>query len=200
MASCMAKLIRGELLIFTVINAFCAQQTLPSSYISSLSLDIFFYTFLHSCQKGLLLLLPVSDFTCPLFCEPSFTCLCFGCQSQLLEGKSERVGLCLSLFLHCSHIKLLFLLLSVSVYYNPSLTANPPPPSRPLSTNRKQVNMNKTPITYRQEKSHLGSMERSFTDQSTLQEDERMALSFMDAHTCGTRGKTNALRVTHSAR
>uniref|UniRef100_A0A671XIF6 protein-tyrosine-phosphatase n=1 Tax=Sparus aurata TaxID=8175 RepID=A0A671XIF6_SPAAU len=51
----------------------------------------------------------------------------------------------------------------------------------------KPVNMNKTPITYRQEKSHMGSMERSFTDQSTLQEDERMALSFMDAHTCGTR-------------
>lgn len=52
--------------------------------------------------------------------------------------------------------------------------------------------MNKTPITYRQEKSHLGSMERSFADQSTLQEDERMALSFMDAHTCGTRGTTVA--------
>ncbi|XP_017288734.1 receptor-type tyrosine-protein phosphatase U isoform X1 [Kryptolebias marmoratus] len=51
----------------------------------------------------------------------------------------------------------------------------------------KAVNMNKTPITYRQEKSHMGSLERSFTDQSTLQEDERMALSFMDAHTCGTR-------------
>lgn len=33
----------------------------------------------------------------------------------------------------------------------------------------------------------MGSLERSFTDQSTLQEDERMALSFMDAHTCGTR-------------
>lgn len=56
------------------------------------------------------------------------------------------------------------------------------------------MNMNKTPITYRQEKSHLGSMERSFTDQSTLQEDERMALSFMDAHTCGARGMTNAPR------
>jgi len=39
----------------------------------------------------------------------------------------------------------------------------------------------------------MGSMERSFTDQSTLQEDERMALSFMDANTCGTRSKT-----THS--
>lgn len=42
----------------------------------------------------------------------------------------------------------------------------------------------------------MGSMERSFTDQSTLQEDERMALSFMDAHTCGTRGMTNAHTVT----
>uniref|UniRef100_A0AAR2J029 protein-tyrosine-phosphatase n=1 Tax=Pygocentrus nattereri TaxID=42514 RepID=A0AAR2J029_PYGNA len=52
---------------------------------------------------------------------------------------------------------------------------------------RKPVNMNKTPITYRQEKSNMmGSMERSFADQSTLQEDERMALSFMDAHTCNT--------------
>lgn len=59
--------------------------------------------------------------------------------------------------------------------------------------------MNKTPITYRQEKSHMGSMERSFTDQSTLQEDERMALSFMDAHTCGTRSKTNAPRLTHAS-
>uniref|UniRef100_A0A3B3QAE7 Receptor-type tyrosine-protein phosphatase U n=1 Tax=Paramormyrops kingsleyae TaxID=1676925 RepID=A0A3B3QAE7_9TELE len=50
------------------------------------------------------------------------------------------------------------------------------------------VNINKTPITYRQEKTHMmGSMERSFTDQSTLQEDERMALSFMDAHNCSTR-------------
>uniref|UniRef100_A0A8C5G8A1 protein-tyrosine-phosphatase n=1 Tax=Gouania willdenowi TaxID=441366 RepID=A0A8C5G8A1_GOUWI len=71
-----------------------------------------------------------------------------------------------------------------------------------LSINRKPVNMNKTPITYRQEKSHMGSMERSFTDQSTLQEDERMALSFMDAHTCGTRSKTIELcltRHTHKA-
>uniref|UniRef100_A0A673I2A1 Receptor-type tyrosine-protein phosphatase U n=1 Tax=Sinocyclocheilus rhinocerous TaxID=307959 RepID=A0A673I2A1_9TELE len=57
-----------------------------------------------------------------------------------------------------------------------------------LSVHRKPVNMNKTPITYRQEKSNMmGSMERSFTDQSTLQEDERMALSFMDTHTCSTR-------------
>ncbi|KAA0703493.1 Receptor-type tyrosine-protein phosphatase U [Triplophysa tibetana] len=57
-----------------------------------------------------------------------------------------------------------------------------------IKKGRKPVNMNKTPITYRQEKSNMmGSMERSFTDQSTLQEDERMALSFMDTHTCSTR-------------
>uniref|UniRef100_A0A7N6F746 protein-tyrosine-phosphatase n=1 Tax=Anabas testudineus TaxID=64144 RepID=A0A7N6F746_ANATE len=67
-----------------------------------------------------------------------------------------------------------------------------------LSSAMKPVNMNKTPITYRQEKSHMGSMERSFTDQSTLQEDERMALSFMDAHTCGTRSKTSAPTHIHS--
>uniref|UniRef100_A0A8C5C8Q7 protein-tyrosine-phosphatase n=1 Tax=Gadus morhua TaxID=8049 RepID=A0A8C5C8Q7_GADMO len=54
------------------------------------------------------------------------------------------------------------------------------------------VNLNKTPITYRQEKGHLGSMERSFTDQSTLQEDERMALSFMDTHTCGARSEARS--------
>lgn len=42
----------------------------------------------------------------------------------------------------------------------------------------------------------MGSMERSFTDQSTLQEDERMALSFMDSHTCGARGMTDAHTAT----
>uniref|UniRef100_A0A7N9AKF3 protein-tyrosine-phosphatase n=1 Tax=Mastacembelus armatus TaxID=205130 RepID=A0A7N9AKF3_9TELE len=63
----------------------------------------------------------------------------------------------------------------------------------------KPVNMNKTPITYRQEKSHMGSMERSFTDQSTLQEDERMALSFMDAHTCGTRSETHTYTTLTSS-
>uniref|UniRef100_A0A8C9Z9Z2 Receptor-type tyrosine-protein phosphatase U n=1 Tax=Sander lucioperca TaxID=283035 RepID=A0A8C9Z9Z2_SANLU len=62
----------------------------------------------------------------------------------------------------------------------------------------KPVNMNKTPITYRQEKSHMGSMERSFTDQSTLQEDERMALSFMDAQTCGTRDARSSVNEASS--
>uniref|UniRef100_A0A8D2ZIF1 protein-tyrosine-phosphatase n=1 Tax=Scophthalmus maximus TaxID=52904 RepID=A0A8D2ZIF1_SCOMX len=82
-------------------------------------------------------------------------------------------------------------LLNVMFSFFPSLCHLPcipiVPPFSSISINRKPVNMNKTPITYRQEKSHMGSMERSFTDQSTLQEDERMALSFMDAHTCGTR-------------
>lgn len=86
-----------------------------------------------------------------------------------------------------------FLPLSAPVDYNLSCI-----PASSISVNRKPVNMNKTPITYRQEKSHMGSMERSFTDQSTLQEDERMALSFMDAHTCGTRSMTNAQRLTDS--
>ncbi|CAL8358360.1 unnamed protein product, partial [Arctogadus glacialis] len=61
-----------------------------------------------------------------------------------------------------------------------------------IKKGRKPVNLNKTPITYRQEKGHLGSMERSFTDQSTLQEDERMALSFMDTHTCGARSEARS--------
>uniref|UniRef100_A0A8D0CKF6 Receptor-type tyrosine-protein phosphatase U n=1 Tax=Scleropages formosus TaxID=113540 RepID=A0A8D0CKF6_SCLFO len=59
-----------------------------------------------------------------------------------------------------------------------------------IKKGRKPVNINKAPITSRQEKTHMmGSMEHSFTDQSTLQEDERMALSFMDAHNCSTRSE-----------
>src|SRR4029434_9603664 len=83
----------------------------------------------------------------------------------------------------------------------------PPPPAllslslAPCGDSRKPGTMNKTPITYRQEKNHMmGSMERSFTDQSTLQEDERMALSFMDAHTCSTRSKTRPCTHMHTHR
>uniref|UniRef100_A0A8C2NHG6 protein-tyrosine-phosphatase n=1 Tax=Capra hircus TaxID=9925 RepID=A0A8C2NHG6_CAPHI len=47
----------------------------------------------------------------------------------------------------------------------------------------KPVNMTKATVNYRQEKTHMMSaVDRSFTDQSTLQEDERLGLSFMDAH------------------
>ncbi|XP_043945675.1 receptor-type tyrosine-protein phosphatase U [Protopterus annectens] len=46
----------------------------------------------------------------------------------------------------------------------------------------KPVNMTKTPPTYRHEKTHMMSaVDRSFTDQSTLQDDERLGLSFMEA-------------------
>uniref|UniRef100_A0A669E3Z1 protein-tyrosine-phosphatase n=1 Tax=Oreochromis niloticus TaxID=8128 RepID=A0A669E3Z1_ORENI len=74
------------------------------------------------------------------------------------------------------------------------------PQSFSLSVNRKPGNMNKTPITYRQEKSHMGSMERSFTDQSTLQEDERMALSFMDSHTSHSNCECVCVRRSGDAR
>lgn len=114
---------------------------------------------------------------------------------KLLGENNKAVGACIHLFSHCfilfitAYYSTLNSILFLSLSLSQSLLYCIPPS---LSVNRKPVNMNKTPITYRQEKSHMGSMERSFTDQSTLQEDERMALSFMDAHTCGTRSKTSA--------
>lgn len=55
--------------------------------------------------------------------------------------------------------------------------------------------MTKATINYRHEKTHMMSaIDRSFTDQSTLQEDERLGLSFMDAHNCSNRGKDYARR------
>uniref|UniRef100_A0A672URQ6 protein-tyrosine-phosphatase n=1 Tax=Strigops habroptila TaxID=2489341 RepID=A0A672URQ6_STRHB len=54
----------------------------------------------------------------------------------------------------------------------------------------KPVNMTKATINYRHEKTHMMSaIDRSFTDQSTLQEDERLGLSFMDTHNYSNRGK-----------
>ncbi|XP_025781768.1 receptor-type tyrosine-protein phosphatase U [Puma concolor] len=56
-------------------------------------------------------------------------------------------------------------------------------PSSSCEEPRKPVNMTKATVNYRQEKTHMMSaVDRSFTDQSTLQEDERLGLSFMDAH------------------
>lgn len=50
--------------------------------------------------------------------------------------------------------------------------------------------MTKATINYRHEKTHMMSaIDRSFTDQSTLQEDERLGLSFMDTHNYSNRGK-----------
>lgn len=58
---------------------------------------------------------------------------------------------------------------------------------------RKPVNMTKATVNYRQEKTHMMSaVDRSFTDQSTLQEDERLGLSFMDAHGYSPRGECPA--------
>lgn len=54
--------------------------------------------------------------------------------------------------------------------------------------------MTKATVNYRQEKTHMMSaVDRSFTDQSTLQEDERLGLSFMDAHGYSPRGECLSL-------
>nr|CAI9702858.1 unnamed protein product [Rangifer tarandus platyrhynchus] len=51
-----------------------------------------------------------------------------------------------------------------------------------LLTIHRAVNMTKATVSYRQEKTHMMStMDRSFTDQTTLQENERLGLSFLDA-------------------
>uniref|UniRef100_A0A669PMU9 protein-tyrosine-phosphatase n=1 Tax=Phasianus colchicus TaxID=9054 RepID=A0A669PMU9_PHACC len=58
----------------------------------------------------------------------------------------------------------------------------------------KPVNMTKATINYRHEKTHMMSaIDRSFTDQSTLQEDERLGLSFMDTHNYSNRDPDDLL-------
>ncbi|KAF7651534.1 hypothetical protein LDENG_00109350 [Lucifuga dentata] len=55
---------------------------------------------------------------------------------------------------------------------------------------KKKVAINKAAMSYRQEKSRkLSSLDCSMTEQSTLQQDERMAHSFMDAHGCNARNE-----------
>ncbi|KAL2080557.1 hypothetical protein ACEWY4_024350 [Coilia grayii] len=57
-----------------------------------------------------------------------------------------------------------------------------------IKKGRKKVNINKAAMAYRQEKSRkLGSLDCSMTEQSTLQQDERTAHSFMDMQTGSTR-------------
>uniref|UniRef100_A0A8C3Y8R5 Receptor-type tyrosine-protein phosphatase U n=1 Tax=Catharus ustulatus TaxID=91951 RepID=A0A8C3Y8R5_CATUS len=64
----------------------------------------------------------------------------------------------------------------------------------------KPVNMTKATINYRHEKTHMMSaIDRSFTDQSTLQEDERLGLSFMDTHGYGNRGDQRSSVVNESS-
>ncbi|KAJ7424598.1 receptor-type tyrosine-protein phosphatase U [Willisornis vidua] len=60
----------------------------------------------------------------------------------------------------------------------------------------KPVNMTKATINYRHEKTHMMSaIDRSFTDQSTLQEDERLGLSFMDTHNYGNRDDRHRVKL-----
>ncbi|MEQ2213083.1 hypothetical protein XENOCAPTIV_009516, partial [Xenoophorus captivus] len=55
---------------------------------------------------------------------------------------------------------------------------------------RKKVAINKAAMSYRQEKSRkLSPLDCSMTEQSTLQQDERLAHSFMDAHGCSARNE-----------
>ncbi|NXP32345.1 PTPRU phosphatase, partial [Leiothrix lutea] len=64
----------------------------------------------------------------------------------------------------------------------------------------KPMNMTKATINYRHEKTHMMSaIDRSFTDQSTLQEDERLGLSFMDTHGYGNRGDQRSSVVNESS-
>ncbi|NXD14959.1 PTPRU phosphatase, partial [Nothocercus nigrocapillus] len=64
----------------------------------------------------------------------------------------------------------------------------------------KPVNMAKATINYRHEKTHMMSaIDRSFTDQSTLQEDERLGLSFMDTHNYSARGDQRSSVVTEAS-
>ncbi|NXN40888.1 PTPRU phosphatase, partial [Rhinoptilus africanus] len=64
----------------------------------------------------------------------------------------------------------------------------------------KPVNMTKATINYRHEKTHMMSaIDRSFTDQSTLQEDERLGLSFMDTHNYSNRGDQRSSMVNESS-
>ncbi|KAL8220437.1 UNVERIFIED_CONTAM: hypothetical protein K2H54_045935 [Gekko kuhli] len=68
-------------------------------------------------------------------------------------------------------------------------------------SSRKPVNMTKATINYRNEKTHMMSaIDRSFTDQSTLQEDERLGLSFMDTHNYSNRGSVQSMLPTEELR
>ncbi|KAG5214222.1 hypothetical protein JEQ12_010008 [Ovis aries] len=58
----------------------------------------------------------------------------------------------------------------------------------PGSSPLKPANMTKATVSYCQETHVMSTMDRSFTDQSTLQEDEQLGLSFMDAHGYSPRG------------
>ncbi|XP_004473104.4 receptor-type tyrosine-protein phosphatase U-like [Dasypus novemcinctus] len=60
--------------------------------------------------------------------------------------------------------------------------------------------MPKATVNYHQKKTHMMSaVDRSFTDQSTLQEDEQLGLSCMDAHGYSPRGDQRSGGVTEAS-
>uniref|UniRef100_A0A452U2E0 Receptor-type tyrosine-protein phosphatase U n=1 Tax=Ursus maritimus TaxID=29073 RepID=A0A452U2E0_URSMA len=100
-----------------------------------------------------------------------------------VSQRSEEMGLILGIC--AGGLAVLILLLGAIIIIIPQ---HPCLLSTPLC--RKPVNMTKATVNYRQEKTHMMSaVDRSFTDQSTLQEDERLGLSFMDTHGYSPRGE-----------
>lgn len=91
---------------FFLIRFFSAQQSMHSAisehcfHLTSLLPSDYFLLLLlllHSRQKGLLLLLSVSDsisLLLPLFSAPSLTCIRSGCQSRVTDAKRWGVCLC----------------------------------------------------------------------------------------------------------
>lgn len=82
---------------------FSPQQSIHSAislhcfHLTSLLPSDYFLLLLHSRQKGLLLLLSVSDsisLLLPLFSAPSMTCIRSGCQSRVTEAKRRGGCLC----------------------------------------------------------------------------------------------------------
>ncbi|TKC35798.1 hypothetical protein EI555_005277, partial [Monodon monoceros] len=79
-----------------------------------------------------------------------------------------------------------------AVLRSPSVPSGDLTDLRPTRQERKPVN--KATIKYCQEKTHMMSaMDRSFMDQSTLQKDEQLGLSFMDGHGYSPRGPCSLL-------
>uniref|UniRef100_A0A8C4LP07 protein-tyrosine-phosphatase n=1 Tax=Equus asinus asinus TaxID=83772 RepID=A0A8C4LP07_EQUAS len=110
-----------------------------------------------------------------------------------VSQRSEEMGLILGIC--AGGLAVLILLLGAIIII---IRKGPASPVNPLC--RKPVNMTKATVNYRQEKTHMMSaVDRSFTDQSTLQEDERLGLSFMDAHGYSPRGDQRSGGVTEAS-
>uniref|UniRef100_A0A672UWS4 protein-tyrosine-phosphatase n=1 Tax=Strigops habroptila TaxID=2489341 RepID=A0A672UWS4_STRHB len=98
---------------------------------------------------------------------------------------SEEMGLILGI---CAGGLIVLIILLGAIIVGQSCLLRASSPFLPFASCRKPVNMTKATINYRHEKTHMMSaIDRSFTDQSTLQEDERLGLSFMDTHNYSNR-------------